>query len=529
MRLTLIALALGTVTAGTAVGQGVDKEKLRKAARLPAVSPEIVIAVNAEGRFIVKGEKIDPRAEIKTLNAALKGDDSDAAWYYELGVWHVQLDEEALAKTAFAKALELASRQLEVRPDDGAFLVLRAKALYASGKKAEYESALREAVRKAPRAWQPHQALGGWLHEKALCELLNEPFSGEGGLAELLRQVVLAKPSPERILRWEQLTKEGSKYLDCAVTLAPKEPNVYYSRANLRWMQGAVSGLLRRLRGEKVETADLLLFPPAYVADVQTAARLLPDDYRAVGMVAIAQFTVAAREVGLKDHGPKGVLESLPEKTRKPLREDLERLEKIAKGRDPRAAAGALVVLTLLYGSLDQDARALASLERAIALDPSRDNAWDLLSVALDQDKYSGRLIKVCQDRVRYQDSAYTRYWLARAYADAGQPGKAEEQMRAALKLDPKDVRANRGLAVLLLRRSDDAGALDEAARVLLKVREALGDNPPREKAAEYNVMGAVYTALRGDAEQAARILRQILDWDANHQAAKDALRALGK
>jgi tetratricopeptide (TPR) repeat protein len=190
MRAAFTVLALGMATAGTAAAQAVDKEKLREAARLPVVSGRMGIASNAEGEFVVEGEKTDPRAEIKKLNAAVKRDPSDGPRYYKLGTFHDQLGEEVQANQAYAKALELCRRQLKHQPNDGALLVLEAKALYACGKEEEAVAVLHEAVKRAPQAWQSHQALGSHLQQKALYELL------DGHLPSVRRKKVLYQLSP---------------------------------------------------------------------------------------------------------------------------------------------------------------------------------------------------------------------------------------------------------------------------------------------------------------------------------------------
>ncbi len=106
---------------------------------------------------------------------------------------------------------------------------------------------------------------------------------------------------------------------------------------------------------------------------------------------------------------------------------------------------------------------------------------------------------------------------------------KAEEQVQAALKLEPNDFTANLALAALLIRRSSDASTLLQAGERLAQAGQVLKESPPHQQWVAYALTRGVYLALHGDVEAAEKQLKQILAHDEDNEDAKEALKAIGK
>ncbi len=532
MRSTVIALAIAAILTGKATSQTVDKEKLRKAAKMPSIETMFFAGVNCTGKFTFAADKSDPRSEIDKLKTTLKGDASDAPRYYRLGRQYDELDNaETEAKECFAKAVSLYCEQLQKQPADAALLAEYALALTADNKAAEAEALLRQTIAATPQAWQCWHTLGVLLDHKRHRILLDAPkrgWKGKGGCVALILQ---QKPSPERVQKWRDLQQEVEECFDKAVSLAPGEALPYAGRAAHRICVGQILCGLRMLAGEEGPTPFDSSFPPACVADLRKAAELQPDDYRAVTMAIFSEvFPALSRQLSTIDATKKSALQCLSEKERYSLRVALGRLEKISQGQDARAAAGALEVQGMLYAWITRDtAQAVTCLERAVLLDPSRDNAWELLQATLAELGAHDRTLKAANDRVRYRDSAHNRYCLARAHIDLGQLDKAEEQLRLALKLEPTDFRASLGLAAILLKRSDDPRVLDEVSSAMGVAWKALGESPSSSQLAEFKVTAAIYLALRGELDRASEQLNDLLEEDPENKPAKEALRALGQ
>jgi Tfp pilus assembly protein PilF len=222
--------------------------------------------------------------------------------------------------------------------------------------------------------------------------------------------------------------------------------------------------------------------------------------------------------------------ETLPEKTQRSVREAVAKLAKLAQSKEIDTAAGASTVLGMLQMVIvHDDPAAEASFRRTISMEPSRELAWDLLTLLLnrDDDRHEDE-VSLCQERLKRSDSARGRMLLARAYVDVDELGDAEEQVQAALRLEPDDFTANLALAVLLLKRSDNAGVLSRARELLTKAGTALGASRDPKDWADHAVTWGICLALSGDPESARQQLKQVLESDTSNEQAREALAALG-
>jgi tetratricopeptide (TPR) repeat protein len=168
------------------------------------------------------------------------------------------------------------------------------------------------------------------------------------------------------------------------------------------------------------------------------------------------------------------------------------------------------------------------SLRRALTLDPSREQAWDMLTSLTAEAKRYEDLVSLCEERLKRKDIARTRLLLAYTYEKLNRLDQAEEQVQAALKLEPEDFTANLALAVLLLKRSDDVAVLSRAGELLNKAGEIIRESPTPVQWMDYSTTGGIYLALRGSLEEARQQLKRVLEYDLHNEAAREALEALG-
>src|SRR5262249_40959970 len=146
--------------------------------------------------------------------------------------------------------------------------------------------------------------------------------------------------------------------------------------------------------------------------------------------------------------------------------------------------------------------------------DPSRDAIWDMLTGLLAITGQHAASVRVAEERLKYKDNAHSRFLLARSLEEAKQLDKAQEQVQIILKREPRDVRANLGLAVLRLKQpAADAPALVQAlaqAKKQLDVVENLltPDSQPANRI-DFLITQAAYWALIDNLGQAEKSLAE--------------------
>ena len=210
------------------------------------------------------------------------------------------------------------------------------------------------------------------------------------------------------------------------------------------------------------------------------------------------------------------------------IRDALDRLEALAQSKNRETAAGASEAAGVLRLALQNDlGRAEGDLRRAVAMDPSRGGAWELLAALAFQAKGYLKVATVCQEWMKQADSVRGRLILAKAYEKLDRLDQAEEAIHAALKLQPDDFTANLGLAVLLLKRGEDPARMAEAGAQLRRTADLFQKSTPPGQLADYGVILGIYQALTGDPESGEQQLRRVLKYDPDHDGAIAALEVL--
>jgi len=120
--------------------------------------------------------------------------------------------------------------------------------------------------------------------------------------------------------------------LDRAVAVAPKDPEPYRKRAiSLCWMREIDAGLRPVLK----EAGDAReQFNADIVQDLQTAARLDPDDYYTIGWLMFFQFAAEAERLKIGPMpGDSRLWRALPEHIRKSMVDSLAALHRLSRKR----------------------------------------------------------------------------------------------------------------------------------------------------------------------------------------------------
>jgi Flp pilus assembly protein TadD len=521
----LVWLAL---CAAPSAAHAVDKDKLRELPKLPTVEVMAGVGFNTRTGLYLAGERRDIKAEIAALQKAMKGGAGDGPRYRQLGDLYAEAKEDEKAKTAYKKAVELHQGDVKAHPKDAFALAHLGQALASAGEDGEAEKTLRQAVKLGERDWRCWFALGCFLDDASM-SLFRRPRSGKAGDAMTLMQCYLTNPpSKEEMEKTNKLAQEGRDCFGNAIALAPREPDPYVRRASshcLRSFFGAMAGIAQ---GRSVNPLAAM-YPAECLADLRKAADLSPSDVNVLGFTAwveVAQVVFETKAKGCTDMSK--VWKSFSPEKQKAVQLQLDRLEKVASSKDKRTAARACEVLGLLQFVAAGDAkRAREFLQKAVRLDPDRDGAWDLLAVThLEAVDFKG-LVTVGQQRVKHCNTARNQFMLAKAYECAKQFDKAEEAVKAALRLDANDFHANLALGALLLRRAKDEKTLAEAGKQIERATGLLGEKSPPNDRLCLSVTYSIYLALNGKEADARQLLEKVTRERKDHEQAKKALSLL--
>jgi Tfp pilus assembly protein PilF len=503
----------------------VDRARLRQAACLPVIEAMIDLRVDEEG-FHVPGDTPDVRPEIDKLLRALTGDASDAERYHLLANLYARQKDTSREQEARKKAIELYRQQLRAQPNNGRLMGQLGTALEQSGVFSEAETLDREAVKASPEDADVWINLGWFLNQKGI-RTLREAAGKSCNAAEALELAKEGHLSPQAAEQAAKCFDEAAPCLDKAVACAPKSTKPYVQRAGSRLFRAEWTNTIRFLRIEPLDA-----FPQRFssgLADIRKAVELAPDDSKIVCLGATWEIFAAMESAHLYSTFELPRLwQAIPEEARRSIRESSERLRKFDQAKDVHDAASALELLGIIQLIVMHDAaNGVVSLRRSLELDPSRDEVWDTVISVTDTILERPRdALAIAKEWLGHGDRADKRYILAKVYAQLDQLGEAEEQLRAALKLEPKHLQAQVGLAVLFLKRGDDQ-SLAETGRLLDKAAELVTDATPARQRLDYSATRGIYQALTGHPDEGARMLKAVLQLDGNHRSARPALDVL--
>ncbi len=516
------------------VAPEVGKDRLRKLVKLPSILFQPGWAFDPERGFRLGSSEHDVVARIAALRKDLRGDISDAEICQNIGDLYFSINQATNARGIWARAAELYRRRAEMRTEDGVLLAGFGQSLAGAGKTDEAESILRRAVRVAPAEWKCRVALGRFLDAEARREIQNRQRGAPGfPPTDDSAEAPGDRLSFPQVAQAQKRLAEAGECYESAVAAAPGEAEVYSGRGLHRCLETALLNQIRLASGEQQPGLTPLsdCFSQAGLADLQQACRLSPRDYELIGSTVLFEiYTVSAQRGEMDWNGFSW--NSLPDKTQRSIHQAMTRLENLGQSPEPGVAAGALEVLGILQGPiLRQTDSCISNLRRALALDPGREQAWEMLTATLAQAQRDDELLAGCQERIRIKDSARARLFSAKAFERLKQWDNAEEQVLAAVKLAPDDFTATLSLAALALKRSRDGSFLPEANNWLARAQELLNKLPASQKTRQQFVDLAltrgIYFALNDEIEIARRWVKAVIEQDKDNKFAGEILAAM--
>ncbi len=544
MRLAItICLFIATTLAPTltrAVAPASGGEKLRQLVMLPMIKMEIHFGYSSTDGFHVKGDPDDLPREITQLRAALKSRPTDPALHLQLARKLGKLDNDpavtAEATRAKARAVELYRQQVEAHPQDAALLAKLGEALSIAEQPGEAERVLRQAVQLGASDWRTWDARGDFHSGRVVDKLI--ALCGEGAkhfeFLQLLEALQRRKPSPADIEELEKLNTEARQCFDKAIALAPKEPEVYFTRGRQNGFLTAVDLVIKQLRGggeTRPDTLRLLIAGEGAMDDFRTALHLGATNYLATAYLAWLEVMVPAIKSGA-DFAPGAVeFSRLPEATQRAVSEALAHLENLSQTPNKEFSARVLEVRGYLQMLLRVDSdSAFQTLRRAVKLDPGRYGAWEgLIGIA-----YSGKskeeLVEICRERLQFKDTSRNRLLMIKALDHADKADQALAQAQAFFARAKDEPLANFALFAVMLKQAKTEAALVELDPQLDKCGKLFQKqvNPDeREQFGRLFVDTGIYYALTGRRTEARAILRKAMQLLPDDKTVVEVMQAM--
>jgi len=535
-------LAMICLMAHTALGDSPPhgKERLRELAVFPSFQLSVSYEIKSAWDDMWIGGAQELAVEIRGIRGALKREPGDID-----GILHLaylsglnnQTDDE---RSGNQDAERLCRRRLETTPENGWSLAQLGRALDHLGKNNEAESVLRRSVLVSSNDWRCHAILGNFL-EASSCAALMPPESRNtsGPQRNQIEMMLDYKPSPEAHARCEELHREAARYMNQAVALGQSDPELWLARARFSRQSGQRDFLFRRqYDATQPNSAIAFLAAPNkdLISDLRKASELKPKDFKLIYLPAGLEWSRAMLEMQATGKTTLEASGIITDAARKSAREAMTRLENLYPQLDRTNEAAALEAHGMLKMILDagniKDGSSLVDFRRVIALDPLREQSWDVLMGGSAQFASSGEVEELCEARLKANDTARNHLLFAKQFIREKKWDRAKEQVESAVKLEPENV-IGRIMTVALIIRQAPSENLQELTRphfeLLKKLLAKMPDGDEKEAHSHDSSLNLIIvTAIANypkSNDEMRTFLDNILRHDPNDEGAK-AIRA---
>ncbi len=528
----LLALTLYVSSWPQAAAPAGSKERLRRLVRLPRLSLTLGMSFDPLRGIALMPDRVLAMHEIEDLRKGMRDNASDAPRHTRIGRLLEGIGSHDEARQAYTNALSLHRRQGAEQSDDGAMLADYGAALHGLGELDAAERVLCRGVQAAPAAWTPHAALGRLLSAQALTALVPPTGSGGGDPFEALMsgEAASAKLKPAQLEQAQTRIEESVLCYDRAIQLAPGIAEPYTERAAVRVFHNLLKWMRDPNAGSEPQPVRFAraMYPPEALPDLRQAMRLAPKDPMALGTALLFELFSSALEQGSLQSGFIGSSDSwanLPERTRQSVRESLTRLEEMSQAAESHTAAAALELLGSLQCFVVNDVPgAEQTLRRAATLDSKRTQAWETLIFILATSKRPEALLSVCEDRLKAEESARARLFLAKGHEMRSDWDRVLETTETLERRYPDDLYANLAAAAAALHTARDEAGLRRAAQSIAKAEKLLGTAPARDEVVNLLFLRGLLFALADATEPALRQLRQVKQIEPHFEGVEEAL-----
>lgn len=503
-------------------------EELKRLARLPKIQLAPPLEFNRLAGFVIFPDSSSLTAEAAEIQKELKAENAPEQ-LLRLGRIYDQLGNHGLALRFYARAIDQFRRKAEIDPSEAVLQCRLGEALALTGQFTEALPHLQKAVTLQPEKAECWLAFGLYYRERAWRSLVSDgAVYGNTGFLEGLNEFIVLGAQPSELEEAERFLDSARESFEKAVHFGPKNSRVFTERGLFYAFESAMRAALDSVRSNTPLPRPLRtsLVVPKAVADFVRAAELDDENPAKLGLAAFLPLFSTIYE----EHLNESVLWAaqsprIGAQHAATVQWAVTRLETLSESDNPEVAAAAAEMLGCVKLLVFSDsAGGLKSFRAALALEPKRERAWDLLTLELNRRAEFDELVEHCSDRVLSSPSVRNYIFLAKAYERTGDFTKAEWIILSALAASPNDFNANLGLANLLLKRPNHTGFLGRVKDCLTKAERNMGPGPTAQNHLDLALTKGLYFALSDEPEKA----REILKRSGNHPEIAAALAAIG-
>ena len=447
--------------------------------------------------------------QISSRRRDVRQSPNDTRLLIQLG-WLLDKNSETNeARRFFQQAATMAEGRVTARPNDGLALVNWGDACDELDKKELAEKEYRMATQVSSNDWRCWAALGQFLDRQT--RLILYPTNFAGLLASSSPEI--ARPTPDKMERAIKSKTEAALCFDRAVSSSPQEADVYLLRAWHKCGDEAHDYLLRYYRNElKLDRKALgtligMGIAKSAIPDLQKAATLQPQVCQLVGLAAWFELVAIAMTPLTGGTETPTQFSDFPESSQRIIKNAIAQLTELSQGNDTKRTALALEYLGILRAMTQENEElAVADLRRAVALNPDREQAWDMLLASILESASPEEFAAVCEDRLKHKKSARNHLIFAKALFRRGSFEKATGEAKSAIKLETNNVPAQLMLCAALVRQDKGEAGEEELASAFAKAAELVKSTNAPERGDWWLVYGlnvAIAAAINDNVKNA--------------------------
>ena len=461
---------------------------------MPAIEVSVQFGFSTRDGLEAWDPVIDPAAEAGRLTATLTGGAKDALILDQIASLQSDAGLTNAATETRARAVRIAREALLQHPDDSRTQAWLGWVLGWKGVD-EADRLIRAAAARAPEDPVCQVILGRWL------------------MTRIFNEDQVTKPSEEsrRLARTHGM--EARAAFDQAVAVAPADIDARIQRMIFHWMRSCGScGLPEEdefTASKPRDSFNVAILRGYVLPDLRKAIQLAPDDFR---LIALRTWVTVICEHSSSDESRDGMSES----ARREAVSGLENLRRLAMSSSSPARSAAIyeVMAMIQITTLRDSAGAAENAALALVMQPERPKAWAVRAAALEESGQTDELIDFLERTLQRTNTVTVRLIRAKVADRSGRPAIAREQVNAAQRLNPDDLRARACDIALRLR---EPASPEEITRIGESIQDSLGRLGAWEPTSDRPVLSenlgvavAVHYAFAGEWKQAREVLETV-------------------